>query len=1061
MNSKSENSKSDSFSLILRVVVVAAIFGALAWAGVMLTRDQSRIAAVWLPNAMMVAVLFRTRGTTPLVYLIPAFAANYVANSLAGDPVGRAISLSAINFIEMTVVVVLMNRTRGTRPGFSTAADLVAFCVIGGLIAPVIAGVLAAWVLGFSLTGSGAGVALSWAASDALGMVLVTPTLLILADGWSRRHRPSRGEVLDWALMFVAGAFMTTVVFAQSSFPILFLLTPVVVFHAFRHGQVGTAVAIVMVTVIASVGTALGYGPINLVRGGLTDKLIVLQMFLATSFGMGLPIAAVLQDRAKTADDLRRSRDFADSIVDNSQSIIFQSDERGRWTFLNAEWERLTGRTVAESLGSTIIRVIHPDDFASALENYTGASDNGERRRKLQHRIADARGDWRNVEVTLQQIVDTDGVFRGTIGNMRDVTDSVRQLRELADSRAHLALLADNATDAVFRIRLDGRCTYVSPSARNVLDVDPGLMLGTDLLERVHPDDEITVRQSLAELGAGACEKKIVTYRSRLTADPDAYTWLEANCGLLRDPETGTPVEIIASMRNVDDTKALEKQLREARQSAEQAGQAKSSFLANMSHEIRTPMNGVIGFTDLLLAGDLTDEQRRHVEMLADSGRSMMRLLNDILDISKIEAGQMQISLEPFDLMHKIRSATRLMLPIAQRKNIPIEFDVAEDVPPWILGDQLRIRQIVLNLIGNAVKFTEQGSIAIKVRVDRTQPQPRLAIAIEDSGIGIAQDRLDQIFDQFSQADNSIARRFGGTGLGLSISAQLARAMDGDLSVESQEGVGTRFTLTLPLKAVAPQTEAVTRRPREVGKASKGAKFRVLIAEDNETNQALISAMAERIGLDADLACNGAEVVPLVEAAEAAGNPYRLVFMDVQMPIVDGLEATRRLRAAGFDALKLPIIAQTANAYAEDVSACREAGMQDHLVKPIRIRDLQQAVDTYLGEEPSDRAVVENEAPVAITSGDLFQKYQQRKSDTARFYAGLLKLTSVTSADIADLQDWLHKLAGTAGYFGEDALGDAAARLEHRLGRAKPRDYGELLAANAATFIDLPERRVA
>ena len=408
------------------------------------------------------------------------------------------------------------------------------------------------------------------------------------------------------------------------------------------------------------------------------------------------------------------------------------------------------------------------------------------------------------------------------------------------------------------------------------------------------------------------------------------------------------------------------------------------------------------------------------------------------------------------------------MRPIAERKGLDFAFSARGKVPAWIMGDQLRMRQILLNLIGNAVKFTERGSVLVTVSVDRSAVGQRLVVAVRDSGIGIAADRLDQIFDQFSQADSSIASRFGGSGLGLTISAQLAHAMGGALSVDSEPGIGTTFTLTLPLIKAAPAIRRTRdRRPVRAVATRRSDRPRILLAEDNDTNQALILAMAERVGLDVDVAVNGAQVVPMAETARLERRPYRLVLMDMRMPDVDGIEATRRLRASGFDEAELPIIAQTANAYAEDVAACIDAGMQDHLTKPIRLRDLEQIMNIYLdGRSPPALPMNAEPEPepdemVAITSGDLFDRYQATKTETIILLDGLRQQTGLTEADKAELMSRLHNLAGTGAYFGEGDLGIAAATFERALDDARPGKIKAIMDAHASLFIAPEARRVA
>jgi PAS domain S-box-containing protein len=524
-------------------------------------------------------------------------------------------------------------------------------------------------------------------------------------------------------------------------------------------------------------------------------------------------------------------------------------------------------------------------------------------------------------------------------GYITDITDRVRSEEERLAALEQVESFFDVALDLLCIADHHGRFVKLNPSWSDVLGYPLEELVGRPYVQLVHPDDVDATVRAMNELGA---QKEIVGFVNRYRHRDGSYRYIEWRS----KPRDGL---VFGAARDVTAAHEREAALRSAKEAAEEASRAKSLFLANMSHEIRTPMNGVLGATELLGETPLDAEQRELVETVRSSGESLMGVINDILDFSRVEAGRIELESIPLDLEDVVRKA---LAPLRLRRSdskVALHFEVGSDFPRGRRGDPGRIRQITVNLVGNALKFTEVGEVRVELREDGDD----VVIAVSDTGIGIPEARQGALFEPFEQVEASTARRFGGTGLGLAISRRLASAMGGRIDFESEVGRGSRFEVHLPLPRDEGPTGLATGLSA-VSTAFDGTRLRILLVEDNRVNREVATRMLARIGLGADVANDGQEAV-----ACATTNRYDVIFMDVQMPGMDGYEATARIRAheAAHGRPPVPIVALTANAMASDRERALEAGMNEHLAKPLRGADLEAVLRTVL--------------PSAERSGDL------------------------------------------------------------------------------------------
>lgn len=454
------------------------------------------------------------------------------------------------------------------------------------------------------------------------------------------------------------------------------------------------------------------------------------------------------------------------------------------------------------------------------------------------------------------------------------------------------------------------------------------------------------------------------------------FFWERANIAPVID-EQGVISSLIAIKEDISDRKLAEQELLTAKDAAEAASRAKSAFLANMSHEIRTPLNGIIGMTQLMLKDELTDKQRKQCESVHYSAELLLSIINDVLDFSKIEAGRLDLEKVPFDIRSAVSRTVELFTGTARDKGISLHTAFESAVPRIVRGDPMRLRQILLNLVGNAVKFTQEGEISVLVSCEETgSGQALLGFQVADTGIGIADESLERIFDSFTQADSSTTRKFGGTGLGLSITRQLVEMMNGSISVESSVGRGSvfRFSLSMEKDNASEETpcSAAGDSPQlydRVTALRSGVASRILVAEDNVVNQEVCRAMLDYLGYRCDTVENGVEAVRAVESTA-----YDLVFMDYEMPDMDGLEATRiiREREAG-SGRRTTIVALPGHAMEGYRERCIENGMDDYLTKPFTMEAIQDILERRL---PKDRDYPETYTDQQSDDGSLCDQYR-------------------------------------------------------------------------------------
>jgi PAS domain S-box-containing protein len=585
--------------------------------------------------------------------------------------------------------------------------------------------------------------------------------------------------------------------------------------------------------------------------------------------------------------------------------------------------------------GEPIISFIHADDQPAFTRNCDWLFEDRSHAVTLRVRFQKGHQWWIEADARLSALGE-DGIrLELSLNDAVNARAVTRKLRDLVDGAVNGAAVIG-----------DGEPIFVNAGLAKMLgyeSLDEFIASGkVNFAHNIHPEDLVIVAKRLALRKAG--KEPSPKYEVRFRRKTGDYFWVEiAGAMGMWDGQNVS----ISWISDISERKKAEDALIQARRTAEAANESKSAFLASMSHEIRTPLNGVLGMAQVLAAQPMPEDQLEMVGTIAESGKVLMALLNDVLDISKIEAGKLEISRVEDDLRASLGRVQKLFLPIAQEKQLGLDFTFDETIPPSVLLDPVRVRQCVSNLVSNALKFTSTGRIAVHASWGEIAGKPIVSIAVTDTGIGISEAAQSKLFEAFAQADASTARQFGGTGLGLTISRRLARLMGGELSVKSAEGKGSTFTLTFEAERVVKAATVTQLTPASQTASSASAANlrgrRVLLVDDNRINRQVVKLFLAPLGVAITEAANGQETLDALAQAE-----FDIVLLDIHMPVMDGPTAIARIRSSDQAWKDVPVIALTADAMAGDAEKYLAMGMTGYVSKPINQRELEQQLAAVL-----------------------------------------------------------------------------------------------------------------
>ncbi len=1005
--------------------------------GVELTRAAGGLSAIWPANAIVLAALLRVPAREWPAWIAAGLIGNVAGELLCGDAL-IGVGFSLCNALDVAVGAALFRRSLGTTTVIDMARPrvFIRFALCCGVIGPALSATIAAPGLAHIAQGSYASAWGAWFGACALGILTVTPLLLsVTAREIAALFR--RERILEPAIIFAIVVAAVLLVFFQNlGAAIIF---PAVILATFRLGFAGATIASLLIGALTHVLTVAGHGPFAILPGAdVAHQVARLQTFCAAVVLTALTMATLLAERSKVKEHLQNITMLHRLILASTDYAVIATRLDGVITLFNGAAEQMLGYAADDLiLRETPLIFYDPEEAsqrAAELAGGSGAADfktlfSDVARRPEEREWLYIRRDGKRLPV-LSSVTAMRNKASDVVGYLLIAKD----LTERKVTERRLQLIVDAAPNGMLSVDASGRITLANAPAERLFDYPPGGLLGQPveiLVPERFSGDHAGYRDEFAKGAAGRALGEGREF-SGLRRDG---TEIPLEIGL-NTIETADGRQVVVSIIDISTRKSVEAELKEAKEGAEQASRAKSDFLAAMSHEIRSPLNGIIGFADLLGDTELTPDQRRKVRLLKDSGTALLTIINDILDLSKIDAGKVDLEAVPLSLLSVADGAISIVRPQAIAKRLDLHLSPGPNTPSWVLGDPARLRQILLNLLSNALKFTDRGSVTLSIDARRDDQNWCVRIAVTDTGIGIAPERQHLLFQHFSQIVRSTHRRFGGTGLGLAIARRLVEAMGGQIGVESAPGKGSTFWLELLLPDSEPPPPANGDGEIKTGRGG----LKILVAEDLYMNQVMVEEMLIAAGHEVMIVRTGGEAVAAVQYAD-----FDVVLMDVEMPEMpemDGVAAAQAIRELDDPVRAIPIIALSANAMREEVARCKAAGMNDHLAKPIDRAALLRTVAHWAGAEAtwrepltsSDRVM--NDAVIRDLENRLGRG--QIELFIQIFREQLSKVLSIVSGDDRQaMASEAHALVSLAGNLGLSELSTASRELVYAVRRRR------------------------